>query len=128
MGLASGGLLALVLMSNPRQQTSFSIMFALTGLLGVLGAIGSATLLSSTASGLLHGVVLLILSFTLGYTLTTYSVLARRDRKVEVNPPPEEGEHVAIICLGPGEPPEYNVRNAAERLEFADDSADVPGA
>lgn len=33
---------------------------------------------------------------------------------------------MAIICLGPGEPPEYEVRNAADRLELADDVADVP--
>jgi protoheme ferro-lyase len=127
MGLASGGLLALVLMSNRRQQGSFSIMFGLAMLLAVLGAIGSATLLPSTAAGLLNGVVLLVLSFTLGYTLTAYSVLSRRERKVEVLPPPTQAGYAAIICLAPGEPPEYDVRSAAERLEFADDASDVPG-
>ncbi len=128
MGLASGGLLALVLMSNRRQQTSFSIMFGLTVLLAVLGAIGSAAMLQSTATGLLNGLVLLVLSFTLGYTLTTYSVLSRRNHKIEINASPAQTDYTAVVCLAPGEPPEYEVRSAAERLELADDAADVPGA
>ncbi len=128
MGLASGGLLTLVLMASRRQQVSFSIMFGLAGLLAAMGAIGSAALLQSTAAGLLNGVVLLVLSFTLGYTLTTYSALSRRDRRVKVNRPHSQEGHTAVILLATGEPPEYDVRNAAERLEFADDAADVPGA
>ena len=128
MGLASGGLLSLVLMSERRQQGSFSIMFGLAGLLAVLGAIGSAAMLESTAAGLLNGVVLLVLSFTLGYTLTTYSVLSRSETKVDVKPPPVQADYAAVICLAPGEPSEYMVRSAAERLELADDAADMPGA
>ncbi|HKP51868.1 MAG TPA: ferrochelatase [Chloroflexia bacterium] len=128
MGLASGGLLTLVLLSSRRQQTSFSIMFGLTGLLAVLGAIGSAAMLQSTAAGLLNGLVLLVLSFTLGYTLTTYSVLSPRREKVEIDAPPVRVDHTAVICLAPGEPPDYEMRSAAERLELADDAADVPGA
>ncbi len=128
MGLASGGLLTLVLMAHRKQQVSFSIMFALSGLLAVMGAIGSAALIQSTSAGLLNGVVLLVLAFTLGYTLTTYSVLSRSTRKIRVKPLTVPPECTAIICLAPGEPPDYSVRNAAERLEFADDAADVPGA
>lgn len=128
MGLASGGLLTLVLMASRKQQVSFSIMFGLVGLLATLGAIGSAALLTSTAAGLLNGVVLLILSFTLGYNLTSYSALSRRTRKVKITAPPAQGDITAVILLAPGEPPEYDVSNASERLEFADDAADVPGA
>ncbi len=106
MGLASGGLLTLVLMAHRKQQVSFSIMFALSGLLAVMGAIGSAALIQSTSAGLLNGVVLLVLAFTLGYTLTTYSVLSRSTRKIRVKPLTVPPECTAIICLAPGEPGE----------------------
>ncbi len=126
MGMASGGMLALVLMSERRQQTSFSAMFGLTLLLAVGGAVGSAAFLRSLSSGLVNGVILLILSFALGYALTTFSVLSSHRQHWDPQAQDNPTERTAVICLAPGEPPDYQVRNAAKRLELADDPSDVP--
>jgi protoheme ferro-lyase len=128
MGLASGGLLSLVLMSTRRQQTSFSVMFGLTLLLAFLGAFGSASGTANLTAGLATGMVILVLSFALGYTLTTYSVLSTATERGEARKPGEHTGTIAVILLAQGEPSHYDVRSAARRLELADDRADVPPA
>jgi protoheme ferro-lyase len=126
MGLASGGLLSLVLMSTRRQQTSFTVMLALTFLLALLGAFGSASSTENLAAGLTTGIVIMVLSFALGYILTTYSALSSSAERSDAREPAEKTDMVAVILLAQGEPPQYEVRNAARRLELADDRADVP--
>ena len=131
MGLASGGMFSLVLMSNRKQQTSFTIVLALLLLTAVLGAIGSVSMLDDIAGGLANSIVLLILAITLGYALTTFSVLSNSRRKpgTEIGTSilkVEPAERTDVILLAPGEPPEYNTRHAARRLELADDAVDVP--
>ncbi|MDQ3928339.1 MAG: hypothetical protein M3328_04225, partial [Chloroflexota bacterium] len=78
MGLASGGILSLVLMSERRQQTNFGIMLALSLLLALGGGAGMIAVLPNVASSLTNALVLLVLSMSLGYTLTTFSVLSPR--------------------------------------------------
>ncbi|MDQ6693071.1 MAG: ferrochelatase [Chloroflexota bacterium] len=128
MGLASGGLLALTLMADRKQQTSFSIMLALALLLALAGAISSTGLMRNLASGLTNALVLLVLSFSLGYTLTAHSVLTPARRRPQISPPEEtgQGHRTAVILLTRGEPEHYSVESAARRLELADDRGDVP--
>ncbi len=126
MGLASGGLLALVLMSQRKQQTSFSIMLGLSVLLAAGGVIASGTLVEDTEIGLANALVLLILSFTLGYTITTFSVLSQGKNKHSLEGRNVHNRYTAVIQLAPGEPPEYTVTSAARRLELADDPKDAP--
>lgn len=128
MGLASGGIMSLVLMSERRQQTNFTIMLALAMLLTMAGGAGMVAILPSVVASLTNALVLMVLSFALGYTLTTFSVLSPNVKKMGVTPP-EQGTgnaHAAVILLMPGEPPEYSVWSAARRLELADDPKDVP--
>jgi hypothetical protein len=131
MGIASGGMFSLVLMSNRKQQLPFTIALALVLLTSVLGAIGSVSILNDLAGGLANSIVLLILAITLGYALTTFSVLSDSRRKpntqigtaaLHVDP----ADRIDVILLASGEPPEYNTRHAARRLELADDPVDVP--
>lgn len=128
MAIASGGLLSLVLMSTRKQQTSFSLMLGLTLILALLGATGAASEAENVPSGLSTTLVLLILSLAFGYVLTTYSVLAGTSTPRKREPEPAEGQSkkVAAILLSQGEPPNYEVRSAAQRFELADDRADVP--
>lgn len=128
MGLASGGILTLVLMSERRQQRNFAIMLALALLLALGGGAGMISLLPNVPASLTNVLVLLVLSMSLGYTLTTFSVLSPGRRKVAVTTPEgrSRSERTAVILLMPGEPPEYSVWSAARRLELADDPQDVP--
>jgi protoheme ferro-lyase len=126
MALASGGLLALVLMSPRRQQTSFSVMFGLAFLLAGLGAFGTASGHESLTAGMATGLVILVLSFALGYILTTYAVLSGANSSSDVREVAESNSNIATILLAQGEPPQYEARSAALRLELADDRADVP--
>ncbi len=125
MGLASGGLLALVLMSPAKQQVVYAVMLALSLLLAVLGMV-IAERIEGTGIGLANSFVLLVLTFALGYALTTLSVLLPRRRKREATVQGGSGRWTAIICLAPGEPPDYDLRSAAGRLELADNAEDVP--
>lgn len=128
MGLASGGILSLVLMSERRQQTNFGIMLGLSLLLALGGGAGMVAVLPNVASSLTNALVLLVLSMSLGYTLTTFSVLSPRRKKqaVEALRGRARAERTAVVLLMPGEPPEYSVWSAARRLELADDPRDVP--
>ncbi len=131
MGLASGGMFSLVLMSNRKQQAPFTIIFGLMLLIAVLGAVGSVSIIHDLTGGLANSVVLLVLACTLGYALTTFSVLSAGRSKPSLDPTnlPVAGngtERTDVILLAPGEPPEYNTRHAARRLELADDQQDVP--
>jgi hypothetical protein len=131
MGIASGGMFSLVLMSNRRQQLPFTIALGLVLLTAVLGAIGSVSILNDIAGGLANSVVLLILSITLGYALTTLSVLSdsRRKPNTQIGTSAllvDPADRIDVVLLAPGEPPEYNTRHAARRLELADDAVDVP--
>lgn len=128
MGLASGGILALVLMSERRQQTNFTIMLALAMLLAIGGATGMVAPPPNLAASLINALVLLVLAFALGYTLTTFSVLSPTTRKPEIRRSESHprSESVAVILLMPGEPPNYSVWSAARRLELADNPKDVP--
>ena len=125
MGLVSGGLLALVLMMAARQQVVYGIMLGLSLLLAVFGMITSERI-SGAGVGFSNSFVLLVLTFALGYALTTLSVLLPRRRKREPTVPGGSGRWTAVICLAPGEPPEYDMRSAASRLELADNTEDVP--
>ena len=131
MGLASGGMFSLVLMTNRRQQTPFTIILGLLLLIAILGAIGSVSIIHDLTGGLANSIVLLVLACTLGYALTTFSVLSAGRRKPPLDqskiPPAANGtERTDVILLAPGEPPEYDTRHAARRLELADDPQDVP--
>ena len=131
MGIASGGMFSLVLMSNRKQQLPFTIALGLVLLTAVLGAIGSVSILNDIAGGLANSIVLLILSITLGYALTTLSVLSDSRRKPNnqigtAALPVDPADRIDVVLLAPGEPPEYNTRHAARRLELADDAIDVP--
>jgi hypothetical protein len=131
MGIASGGMFSLVLMSNRKQQLPFTIALALVLLTAVLGAIGSVSILNDIAGGLANSIVLLILSITLGYALTTISVLSDTRRKPGIQAGTaalliDPADRIDVVLLAPGEPPEYNTRHAARRLELADDAVDVP--
>ena len=125
MGLASGGLLSLVLMSPVRQQVTYGIMLALSLLLAVLGMLASEQI-EGRGIGLANAFVLLVLTFALGYALTTFSILLPRRRKREATVPGGSDRWTAVICLAPGEPPDYDLRSAARRLELADNTEDVP--
>lgn len=128
MGLASGGILSLVLMSERRQQTNFTIMLALAMLLTISGGAGMIAILPSAVASLSNALVLMVLSFALGYTLTTFAVLSPNTKKAGLAPL-EQGSgnaQTAVILLMQGEPPEYSVWSAARRLELADDPKDVP--
>ena len=126
MGIAAGGMLTLVLVSNRRQQASFSVMLGLVVLIAVLGVIGSVLLLNDALVGLTNAVILLILSFTLGYALTTFSVLGTSRKKPAQHPPGLEQDRTAVVMYAPGEAPEYGTLSVARRLELADDPHDVP--
>ena len=90
MGLASGGMFSLVLMTNRKQQTPFSIILGLLVLIALLGAVGSVSIVHDLTGGLANSVVLLVLSSTLGYALTTFSVLSsgRRTRPLDPSSSP----------------------------------------
>jgi protoheme ferro-lyase len=126
MGLVSGGMLALVLMTTRRYQVSFSIILGLALLLAVGGVFASVSVIENLAQGLTNAIVLLILSFALGYTLTTFSVLSYSNKRIEPFSKPEGGDLTAVIALAPGEPPEYGVESASRRLALADDPQDAP--
>jgi len=125
MGLVSGGMLALVLMTTRRYQLSFSIILFLSGLLAVTGVFSAVSFIGNLAEGLANAIVLLILAFALGYTLTTFSVLSYPSRR---HTPVQKGNggHTVVVCLAPGEPPSYGVESASRRFALAEDAADVP--
>jgi Ferrochelatase len=126
MGIASGGMLSLVLMSTRKQQGAFSIILGLLALIALLGVVGSVTILGDTLGGLSNAVVLLVLAVTLGYALTTFSVLTASKKKPSPNQARAHTDRATVILLAPGEPPEYETVSAARRLELADDPSDVP--
>jgi sirohydrochlorin ferrochelatase len=126
MGIAGGGMLTLVLMSNKRQQFSFTVMLVLVVLIALLGVTGSVLILNDPLVGLTNAVILLVLSFTLGYALTTFSVLGNPRKRPALQPSGLEQNRAAVILYAPGETPEYDTRSAARRLELADDPHDVP--
>jgi hypothetical protein len=131
MGLASGGMFSLVLMTNRKQQTPFSIILGLLLLIALLGAIGSVSIIHDLTGGLVNSIVLLVLACTLGYALTTFSVLSAGRGKPSFDPTKtpiagDNSERPHVILLASGEPPEYSTYHAARRLELADDPQDVP--
>ena len=122
MGLVSGGMLALVLMTTRRYQYSFSIILALAALLAVAGVFSAVSFIGNLAEGLANAIVLLILAFALGYILTTFSVLSNSTRR-RMPSQKGRGDHTAVICLAPGEPPSYGVESASKRLALAEDAS-----
>ncbi len=127
MGLVSGGMFTLVLMTTRKHQTNFSLILALSGLLALAGVFAAVADVDKLHEGLANALVILVLSFALGYTLTTFSVLSYSTR----NKPLSSGNaasdgRTAVILLSPGEPPQYEVKNASRRLALADDPQDVP--
>ena len=125
MGLASGGLMTLVLMSPAKQQVTYAIMLGLSLLLAVIGMLTSEQT-DRRGIGLANAFVLLVLTFALGYALTTFSILLPRRRKREATVPGGNDRWTAVICLASGEPPDYDLRSTARRLELADNTEDVP--
>lgn len=119
MGMASGGMLALMLMAARRQQVTFSIALALSVVLALVGLVSASALAQNTVSGLVNAGMLLILSFALGYTLTTFSVLSSRKQPAPIAPSEAQGRKTAVICLARGEPPEYDTGSAAAQIELA---------
>ena len=126
MGLVSGGMLALVLMTTRRHLVTFSVILGLALLLSVMGMFAAVTVINNLAQGLANALVLLILSFALGYTLTTFSVLSYSSKRWTPRSGRGQGAFTAVIQLAPGEPPEYGVESASRRLALADDPQDVP--
>jgi protoheme ferro-lyase len=126
MGLASGGMISLVLMATRKQQVTFSIILGLLALIALLGVVGSVAILQDTLGGLSNAIVLLVLAVTLGYALTTFSVLTGGKQKWTPKEPAARTDRSSVILLAPGEPPQYETRSAARRLELADDPNDVP--
>lgn len=126
MGLASGGMFALVLMSTQKQRVTFSIILGLLAIIALIGVVGSVTLLHDMLTGLSNAVVLLVLAVTLGYSLTAFSILTGGRKKWSPNPPAIQTDRVSVVLLAAGEPPEYETRSAARRIELADDPHDVP--
>jgi protoheme ferro-lyase len=125
MGMASGGMFALMLMAGRKQQVAFAIMLILSVFLALAGFVSGAGLLQNTPTGLVSAILLLVLAFVLGYTLTTFSVLSPRKRVEPVSAPPTRGRDTAVICLAPGEPAEYETRSAAAHLEIAEEAEGV---
>jgi protoheme ferro-lyase len=126
MGLAGGGMLSLILMANRRQQTLITLMLVGVMLLALAGLGVSAILIENVAAGLTNGAVLFVLSFALGYSLTTFSVLSPGKSRRVVNAPGRQTGRTAVICLSQGEPPEYDVRSAVRRFELTDDQQEAP--
>ena len=126
MALVSGGMLTLVLMTTRRYQLSFSIILILAAFLALMGVLASVAYLENLAQGLANAVVLLILSFALGYSLTTFSVLSYTTKRKAPPANLNQTDQTAVICLAPGEPPDYGVESASRRLALADDPQDVP--
>src|SRR3954463_8683835 len=126
MGLVSGGMLSLVLMTTRRYLVSFSVILGLALLLALGGAFASVAYLESLTEGLANAIVLLILSLALGYTLTTFSVLSYPNRTRYTPTARPDPTRTAVILLAPGEPPDFGVRSASRRLALADDAQDVP--
>jgi hypothetical protein len=131
MGLASGGMVALVLMAPRKQRVTFSIILGLVTLIALFGVAGSLLfgMLSDPLGGVANAVVLLVLAFTLGYALTTFSVLTSGRKRRMPHAPLKQSDRTArtaVILLAPGEPSEYETSSAARRLEFAEDPQDVP--
>ncbi len=132
MGLTSGGMLALVLMSERRQQINFTIMLGLALLLTLGGGVGLVAQADNLAAALTNALVLTVLSFALGYTLTAFSVLSPRSGLQQAQVPQAQVPQtrlerpVAVILLMPGEPPNYSAWSAGMRFELADDPQDVP--
>src|SRR5436305_422977 len=79
MGLVSGGMLTLALMTTRKYQASFAIILALAGLLA-LGGVFASVDVDKLHEDLANALVILVLSFALGYTLTTFSVLSYSNR------------------------------------------------
>lgn len=125
MGIVTGGMLSLVLMTTRRYQVSFAIILGLSALLAVAGVFSAVSFIGNLAEGLANAVVLLILSFALGYTLTTFSVLSYSRHRPGPITPGNQG-HTAVVLLAAGEPPYYGVESASRRLALADDAQDVP--
>jgi protoheme ferro-lyase len=119
MGMASGGMLALMLMAARRQQITFSIALALSVVLALFGLVSASASAQNTVSGLVNAGMLLILSFALGYTLTTFSVLSSRKQPAPIAPSEARDRKTAVICLARGEPPEYDTESAAAQIELA---------
>jgi hypothetical protein len=129
MGIASGGMVALVLMAPRRQQATFTIILGLVVIIALFGVVGSISFLGDPVGGLANAIVLLVLALTLGYALTTFSVLTSGRKKRTPQATTSHGDRTArtaVILLAPGEPPDYETWSAARRLEFADDPQDVP--
>lgn len=126
MGLASGGMLALALMAPRRQSLNFSIILGLTVLLALLGVASLMASVESLTVGLSNAAVLLILSFALGYSLTTFSALSPAAGRPRVRAREPSANWTAVVLLAQGEPPEYTTYSAAKRFELADDAQDVP--
>ena len=126
MGLVSGGMLSLVLMTTRRYQYSFSIILGLAALLAIAGAFASVAEFDRLSEGLANAMVLLVLAFALGYTLTTFSVLSYAGSHKAPEDAQPRGDRTAVIHLAPGEPPEYGVQSGSRRLALADDQEDVP--
>lgn len=101
-------------------------MLALSVSLAAGGVVASGTIVEDAEIGLTNALVLLILSFTLGYTITTFSVLSQDKNKHTLEGRDVHNSYTAVIQLAPGEPPEYKVTSAARRLELADDPKDAP--
>jgi protoheme ferro-lyase len=126
MGLVSGGMLALVLMTTRRYQLSFSVVLLLAVALAVTGVFTSVAYLENLPQGLANAVILLVLSFALGYALTTFSVLSYSNKRKAPARAPSRIDSTVVIQLAPGEPPDYGVESASRRLALADDPQDVP--
>src|SRR5207253_2721164 len=127
MGLVSGGMFTLALMTTRKHQFNFSLILALSGLLALAGVFAAVADFDKIHEGLANALVILVLSFALGYPLPTFSVLSYsiRNKAISADNSGRDWRN-AVILLAPGEPPEYEVKNASRRLALADDPQDAP--
>lgn len=128
MGLVSGGMFVLTLMTTRKHQLNFSLILALCGFLALSGVFAAVADFGDSImhESLTNAMVILVLSFALGYTLTTFSVLSYSTKSKPLSSGNPVNKRVAVILLAPGEPPEYDVKSASRRLALADDPQDVP--
>ena len=96
MGIASGGMVALVLMATRKQQVTFSIILGLVTIMALFGVVVSISLLGDPLGGLANAVVLLVLSFTLGYALTAFSVLTSGRKRRTLSSPGKQNDRTLL--------------------------------
>ena len=125
MGLVSGGMLALTLMTTRRYQFVFSLVLLAAAVLAASGVQASVYLVGNLTQALANAVVLVILSFALGYALTAVSVLSYSNKRKRPARPSNRPDFTAVIQLAPGEPPGSSSASGSSLIGSACRPADM---